>query len=315
MPYRMPILSNTDMQLYCAIKSVQLGVVCKTKQWSGISEGNVSEWLHYNFKEITGRYLATKILLHSLFYSEDNIVELLRYGLYDRILGKEIKENLILTSTPYQSKTVIEAEINSAVKRTLFVPLLDNDKPSESGNAISRLLSQKLQIPNSNIYFPFLVMSNHLDSIDKIIIVDDCIGSGDQIDNFWNNKFATIAEEAKKRGIACYYLALVANENAVIELQLNGRLLGLRVIICEALNDEHRIFSGKHIIWNDQEELDLANNYFDLVESSKGIPKFGYGNLDFALFLHNTTPDWSLPIFWMENSQWKALIKRKNSQV
>jgi hypothetical protein len=314
----MALPSDTDMELYCSNKRALLRTICRSNQWSGINEGNIDDWLHHNFKETKGKYFAIKILLHGLYYSESNLIELLKDGIYNKILGNNIKRKLISDKNIYKLKSEIEAEIRAELTKTLFIPLLDNDKPSESGNAIVRYLVHKLGILNGNTSFHFLVNLDELAKYSKIIIVDDCLGSGDQLNSFWNYnaKFDIVKKKAQSLGIEIYYLILIGNEEALMELQLNGDLVGLKVIICEKVNKENRVFHLNNNIWNgDNDELEDAISYLDQINNVYGIPRLGFNEMDYAVFIHNTTPDWSLPIFWAENSDWKPLFKRKNSEA
>jgi len=314
----MPIPSLTEMELYCSYKKALIRTICRTNQWSGITEGEVNDWLFHNFKDIEGRYFAIKILLHGLYYSENNLVELLRDGIYNKIIGQEIKAELLSKNNIHIPHSETEAEVIKRLKKTLFVPLSVSNKPSESGNAIIRYLNSKLGIASSNTYFYYNINLDNLSSYEKIIVVDDCLGSGNQIKNFWNYnpEVQKLKEKAMEAGVSFYYLLLIGNEDALSSLQINGDLLGLRVIMCDRLQQENRVFNLSNTIWNgDNEELQAAITYFDKVESIFSVPRLGYGKLDFAVFIHNSTPDWSLPIFWTENSDWKPLFKRKNSNV
>jgi len=306
------------MELYCSNKKALLRTICRSNQWSGITEGNIDDWLFHNFKEVKGKYFAIKILLHGLYYSEYNLIALLKDGIFNKILGHNIKTQLIADANIYRLKSEIEAEIKDELSKTLFIPLLDKDKPSESGNAIIRYLTNKLGIPASNTSFHFLVNTTGLNAYKRIIIVDDCLGSGDQLTSFWNfnDKFNEIKEEAQRIGLEIYYLILIGNEESLMELQINGELRGLKVIICEKVNKENGVFYLKNNIWNgDKEEMDDAIQYFDQINATYSVPRLGFNGMDFAIFIHNTTPDWSLPIFWTENSDWKPLFKRKNSEA
>lgn len=306
------------MELYCSNKKALLRTICRSNQWSGITEGNIDDWLYHNFKEVKGKYFAIKILLHGLYYSENNLIALLKDGIFNKILGNNIKKQLIGDGNIYKLKSEIEAEIKDELSKTLFIPLLDNDKPSESGNAIIRYLNHKLSIPSANTAFHFLVDLQQLHAYKRIIIVDDCLGSGDQLTGFWNynDKFRVIKEEAQRLGLEIYYLILIGNEESLTQLQINGELVGLKVVICEKVNKENGVFHLANNIWSgDQDEMDDAIRYFDNISATYSVPRLGFNNMDFAVFIHNTTPDWSLPIFWTENSDWKPLFKRKNSEA
>ncbi|QDW27223.1 hypothetical protein FFJ24_021290 [Pedobacter sp. KBS0701] len=312
----MAIPSDTDMELYCSNKKALIRTMCRTSQWSGVTEGEITDWLYHNFKETKGRYFAIKILLHALYYSEANLIELLKDGIYSKIFGDRLKTKLINDGNIYHPRSEMESIINGCIAETLFIPLLDSNSPSESGNSMIRYLTHKTGMSPVNAEFHFKVDLAKLDKYKYIVIVDDCLGSGQQIYDFWNTNSAIgdIKKEAQSRGIEIFYLILIGNEDALLDLQLNGDLQGLKVRICEKLSSDNRVFEVSNNIWNgDQEEMDEAIKYLDQIEAVYQVPRKGYNELDFAVFIHNTTPDWSLPIFWKQNSDWKPLFKRKNS--
>lgn len=312
--YRM--ISNAEMKLYVSNKTIQIRTICRTSQWSGITESDVHHWMNGNFRDIEGRYIATKLLTHSLYYSEQNLISLLKSGIYQRILGSEIKDHLILNNNIYQPITTTNAVLREQLNKTLFIPLSDSKKPSESGNLMIRYLIHKLGVKSSNVNYHFDVQIDKLNQFNRIIILDDCVGSGYQIDDFWNydSEMQQIKDMASSLRMPIYYLTLVAYETNIHKLQLDEKLLGLKLVVCDKLNDNNRVFyNGNTEIWNTTEEHKFASEYLDNIERSIGVKKLGYNDLDFMVIMHNTTPDWTLPVFWTENSNWTPLLKRKNS--
>jgi len=152
----------------------------------------------------------------------------------------------------------------------------------------------------------------------RIVIVDDCVGSGQQLETFWNSQTVTdggtlfpIGEFCKKHSVKANYLTLFGYNKNIERLQKD--LTGLDVFCARLLSDEHRAFNNHSYIWDDEEELQKALNLFAALCETAGIPLYGYRDLDFAFIMHNTIPDWSLPLFWKRNADWNLLMRRKNS--
>ncbi len=309
----MSLPSITDMQLYCSNKQAVIRTICRTNQWSGVRECDVNDWINFNFKSDDGRYLATKILLHSLFYSEENLSQLLKRGVFDLILGRTANQRLVLLDEVFKIPSENESSIKAMLERTIFVPLLDKDKPSESGNAMLRLMTGRIGINAHNTEFHFKLTEERLSNYDRLIIIDDCIGSGAQLDNFWNKVFLPLRNSGWLQRHEIYYLSLVGYERQIQELQFEGRLPGLQVVLCDKLDERNRVFSSDNHMWRSQEELDFAIAFFAELEQKMGIPRLGYNGLDFSVFLHSSVPDWALPIFWTKRSDWRPLLTRKNS--
>ncbi len=60
----------------------QLRVVCQS-QWDYLGFADLDKWLNSNFQnDPEGQYYATKILLHTVYYSKKSLEKLLKYGLY-----------------------------------------------------------------------------------------------------------------------------------------------------------------------------------------------------------------------------------------
>jgi hypothetical protein len=300
---------------YIENRKALVRVICRAGQWSGLEENEIFNWLD-NFKDSFGKYIALKILIHSIYYSEKNVIALLKHGIYEKILSKDIKEQLILNDNILTPKTETNALLRERVKRTTFVPLLDKGKPGESANQITRYLIQKIYIDPSQTAFIDNLNIEDIVQMTSLIFVDDCIGSGNQLDLFFNrDNVKSKIDIAVQNKVKVYYLILTGYKKNIDTVQKQRNLEKIKIVACDELSDNDRIFNRNNVIWQDEEEYEKANQYFIKLEKEYGILQFGWSDLDFSVFIHNTIPDWSLPIFWMENSDWTPLMKRKNSNL
>lgn len=157
--------------------------------------------------------------------------------------------------------------------------------------------------------------------------MDDCLGSGQQITTFWREqKLAKkvdgklvldsgplLRSWCKANSIDTYYLTLVGYAPNIEEYQ---HLFGdLKICGMELLDNTHRVFDGLLTYWTDVQERAIAHNFFNNVCLQNSICMYGYNDLDFAVIMHKTIPDWSLPLFWRANpdQSWSILLQRKNS--
>lgn len=289
------------------------------RQWSGITNADINAWLS-NFKELNHeeQELVYKLLTNIVYFSENDVTEALRIGVYkclsySDILEKQKTSNFSLSTNALNN--IHKANINNAC----FVPLLDSQAPHESANGICRVLVQQGIIPAEKSMFlnqvPKLFQSGQ---VKNLVIVDDCVGSGQQLRTFWeettiddNGSQISIKELCEKYSVKANYLTLFGY-NKSIE-QLSDEFPDLNICCVRELNDQLRVFSEHSYIWSTPEERGKAFELFDALAKNAGIPTYGYNNLDFAFVMHKTIPDWSLPIFWKENSDWKLLVRRKNS--
>lgn len=290
-------------------------VICRTKQWSGLDECDVYNWLD-NFQDSFGKYIALKILIHSIYYSEKNVVDLLSYGIYEKIHSAEIKRQLVINNNILTPRTETNSQLLDRVENSAFVPLLDKSRPGESANQMTRYLIQKLNISPHQTFFIGDLTNEVILKQRSIIFLDDCIGSGNQLDDFFGkSNVQSVVNYAAKNNIELYYLIITGYKYNIQKVQQRDNLKNIKIVACDELNDFDRIFNEQNIIWQDKEEFEKANQYFKDLENNLGISQYGWASLDFAVFMHNTVPDWSLPIFWTSNSDWTPLMTRKNSNL
>lgn len=313
----MPLPSRSAMESYVNNRKQLVRVICHTNQWSGLSENKIISWIR-NFNNPEGRYIGMKLFLNSLYYSERNLIDLLKNGINEQIISNEIRQNQINEGNIYITKSNLNWKVRTELARTLFVPLSDNSNPSESGLALTRYLTNELQVSENNVLFHFQITSELLRNFNRIIILDDCVGSGQQLSNFWNgtSSFSGLKSLIPFRDIPTYFLALVGYETPIMDLQIDGYTEGLRVKINQVLNENHRVLQPNHKTWCDTEEWEFAMDYLGEICDSKGFSLYGYNEFDFAVFLHNTAPDWTLPLFWQTvEGEWVNLINRKRNII
>lgn len=289
------------------------------QQWSGLTRAAIDSWLS-NFKELPyeEQVLVYKLLTHLIYFSENDITEALKIGVYNclsyfDILDKQKSSGFSLSSNSL--KNAHKANINKAC----FVPLLDSEAPHESANNICRTLVQQGIIPAEKSKFieqvPDLLKARQ---VNNLVIVDDCVGTGNQLRKFWegtrvdvDDSSLSIKKLCEEYGAKANYLTLFGYNKSIEELR--NEFPDLNIICVRELFDQHRVFSDSSYVWNNIEEKGQAFALFDSLARNAGIPTYGYKNLDFAFVMHKTIPNWSLPIFWKENSDGNLLLRRKNS--
>lgn len=291
----------------------------ETGCWSGVDHQALTSWLR-NFPDEEGEYYALRLLYRFIYYSEDDTTQLCKHGLFNLLLGKEIMADQI-SNKFIDSSGELNQRLDQELRSSRIVPLLDKDKPYESGNLITRILVQKLQIPGNLIINPNDILEHVYRGCKRIIIIDDCVGSGDQITGFWKRKdlpvgkYKTSLEEmARKYATVDFcYLTLVAVESGIKEAK--RALPGLKIKVCETLMDEHRVFSANSRFFESQDEKERAIDYFQRLLKGKKINLWGHDGLDYAVAFHHNIPDWSLPLFHKHRSDWQPLIVRKDSDA
>ena len=285
--------------------------------WDGIDHEAFTAWLQ-NFPDEEGQYYALRLLHRFIFYSERDVMQLCRYGLFTLVLGRDVLQDQ-LTSDFHRSQPQLESNLEMALMSSRILPLLDKGKPYESGNLITRILVQKLGIDGDLIINPNQVVREIEKGCRHAIIVDDCVGSGDQIDDFWNlscqfdGSAITSFKEASAHfpQVQFHYLTLVAAQVGVDRAITSTS--GLSVLPCEILTDEYRVFSPTSRFFESIDEQGRAKDYLSKLLAEREVTLTGHSGLDFAVAFHHNIQDWSLPLFHKRRRNWRPLMLRKDS--
>jgi len=289
------------------------------QQWSGIQKEDVDRWIS-NFKDSSEEavILAYTILINIIYYSEADIIAVLKEGVCNRlyidvILKKQIEADFSLSAKALDN--VLKDELDASC----FIPLLDMDAPHESANSMLRLLVQQNIIQaDQSVFLKNINLSNS--KYKRIVIIDDCVGSGEQLREFWNEKAVVNVGDVKmllkdycvlNPDMKVDYITLFGYSESIHRLR--QELLGLRIYCVHNLVDAQRVFSSESFVWQGK-DLSHATNVLKDVLDEKGVPMLGFNDMDFAFIMNGTIPNWSLPMFYKETSDWSPLLRRKSTK-
>ncbi len=307
--------SIEEMEEFIERTTPVLKLIVQT-QWDFVSFQKVQHWLDINFKnDVEGRFYAMKILSNLIYYTQQDIIALLKFGIFEKIYGEVYKETFLQHTGYYNSATEKTSAIQRYRDSSLFCPIMDSKKPYESGNVMISNIVHHLEISASNADFHWNLSEEKLERCQFLIFVDDCFGSGSQLRNFFDTEeIKNVLSLAKKFNTQIYCLALIGYKKNYFSLKDKLEKNKIKLITCELLSEKHRIFSDESIVWNKKNDEKLAAlSYFKKLQKDRGIGYVGFKKLDFAVILHNRTPNWSLPIIWKKTQDWDNLLQRKSS--
>lgn len=291
------------------------------QQWSGLTKDEVLRWLE-NFKELdsSDKILVYKLLTNLIYYSEKDVIDALREGIktdlyYEFILKKQKETDFSLS--PHALNRFIREEL----QKTCFIPLSDSGAPHESGNYVTRLLVSQGLIDSSQSMFANDIVPRICDrKFSRVVIVDDCVGSGDQLRNFWTDTMILVGQKqiylrefCEQYSVSVAYLTLFGYDQSIEMLKKEFK--DLKICCVRLLSNQQRVFMENSYVWENDEERKRAFSLFENITHEKGIALYGYADLDFAFIMHQTIPDWSLPMLWKQNADWNLLMRRKNSDA
>ena len=310
---------NSNSSLYISKCKEYINFMFLQQQWSGLTQAEVDLWLQ-NFRTLglEEKELVYKLLVNIIYFSEKDLESILREGVYNCVGYMAVLEKQ-KNSQFETSSRALATTYRDELSQTCFIPLLDSNSPHESGNFVARLLVQRGIIDSAqSMFIDDAACAIKSGVFTRIVIVDDCVGSGQQLETFWGIQTVLdegvavpISDFCKKYGVTANYLTLFGYNKNIERLQ--KKLTGLNVFCARLLSDEHRVFNEQSYIWDDESELQKALDLFTTLCETAGIPLYGYRELDFAFIMHNTIPDWSLPLFWKRNADWNLLMRRKSS--
>lgn len=278
-----------------------------------ITHVEYNKWLS-NFHDIPdGQYIACRLLNRFLYYSDKDIKKLLVDAIndiYSQLVVLPLQLSKNFSSLPSEN----EYEIGEAIKRTLFIPLTPWGDPGASGLYIMRCIHNyyKPRVQSCNVSD---IVDSMSASYDRIVIVDDFVGSGKQFTDFLADAEikggVPLRDWCHSHQIQANYLALIGYEKALEKLRSDFN--DINIIFAEVLDDSHRIFTSNHLCWDDAEEQQAVRDILEIELSKFGIKLLGFNDLDFAVAVHDTIPDWSLPMLYKKTNGWNMLIERKDS--
>jgi len=173
----------------------------------------------------------------------------------------------------------------------------------ESGDSMMHVFRHANNMASTRFNELFIYRSDlireRLGADDTVVLVDDMVGSGQQVCDFWDESFAELLAEVG----SVYLIVVAACINAVQRIaDHTGIDLKPHVQLTDADNFFHtacRHFSG--------DEKQVMLEYCELVDETK--PK-GHGDSGLVVVFSHTIPNNSLPVLGKSTADWEPLFRR-----
>lgn len=290
--------------------------------WSKPKLDVIENWFQ-NFSSLEERYCASKLIHKFVYYSEEDILRLLDFCLYEKIMKRDVLKLEKEKSFSVKSEDIERVE--EQFFESAYVLPLSTGNLSESSFAMLRYLTVEIGFPESNVLKPWDLKSETLSKAKNLIIIDDFIGTGKQIKDFWNLESIVLDGVSKP---CCYlkdtfsnleldYLCLVATEEGLNHFRIadeSGYRGDLRVSYGEVLGGKFKVF-GRDSMYFENEEIDRCKDILRELCHSKGINFLGYEGVDYAIAFHHSIPDCSLPLFSTQTTNWNYLFINKKTHA
>ena len=189
-------------------------------------------------------------------------------------------------------------------------------RAGESGAMLSCPFRQENDIPVRRCMEPAAFLTNEITdgqlANSNLIFLDDFVGTGTQVNEFWDTRVAQIKNRCAN--VKIHWLALVATKRATENILQHTNI----PIICPQILDEsYQAFNALSKIFPDPQKRETAKSvckYYGerLVGNEDAL---GYKDSQVLLGFHHNIPDNTLPVIWaeteIENKKWQPLFKRR----
>ena len=281
-------------------------------KWAWDSD-QLTKWLS-NFKDKEERLNAMFLLSKFMYFDNETIRELMvrvYKDLYKRPIVYTIRER----NSGTLDSSIIESQFNDEQAKTRFLSL---GNPSESSAHLLYFFRQENYLKRDLFISPHELFSHSengdelsatlmVDGINRIVILDDFCGSGNQATKF-HNSIVRFIKSAAPHIIISYY-ALFAMEEGLKKVQELSFDQAEAVFV---LDESYKCFSesSRFFIGEDKHLRDDCKGMCEKYGGMLGPYPFGYKDSQMLLGFHHNTPNNTLPIFWQEKNGWHPMFKR-----
>lgn len=282
-------------------------------KWAWNSD-QLSKWLS-NFENEEERLNAMFLLSKFMYFDNETIRELM-VRVYEDLYKRPVIYSIRKKHDGTTDTSIIKNEFKEVLERTRFLSL---GNPSESSAHLLYFFRQENYLQSKLFISPHELFAHTkngdeinatlmLDGIDRIVLLDDFCGSGDQATTFHDSVVKFIKADSPQIQIS--YYALFAIEDGLEKVR------GLSFDQAEAifvLDESYKCFSDVSRFFIEEEDKKLMSVCKEMCERYgkriSSIP-LGYKDCQMLLGFHHNTPNNTLPIFWQEKNGWHPMFKR-----
>ncbi len=182
-----------------------------------------------------------------------------------------------------------------------FVPY--SASAGESGDSMLHVFRHANNLASSRFNELFIYRSDllrkRLGANDTVVLIDDMVGSGEQVCSSWDEAFAELLTEIGN----VYLIVVVACDHA---LQRIADETDIQLVPHMQLHDEDNTFDNDCTHFNADEKSTILK----YCKSVNGAHPKGFGDCGLVLVLAHAIPNNSLPILGETTDNWEPLFRR-----
>lgn len=298
-----------------------------------LKENMHQEWLE-NFKHANDEIeqkekLNMLYLLSKFMYFGNEELRQLLLSLFRDLYKYPIIAKIRKNNNDTIDQNFIKKEFDKELGKTRFLGV---GNPSESGVHLLYYfrqqcgLSKEFFINTSDVFSFTQVVENDKDgkerrylkseinhkNVRRYIFIDDFCGSGQQATQYLKKTAENMKFE--NPNIEISYLMLFSTEVGLKEVRKIKALDVVEAIFI--IDDTFKAFSDNSRYFTANLDKDIEKVFSKATATKYGTPLFdpplGHGDCQLLFGLFHNTPDNTLPIFWSEEKNWRAIFKRYN---
>ena len=272
-----------------------------------------NKWLG-NFKP--DEHINAMFMLSKFMYFGNETIRELMVRVYEDLYRRPIVYSIRKNNGNIKDSSFIEAEYNKILDRTRFLGI---GNPSESSAHLLYFFRQENRLKRDLFISPHELFAHDasggqitakmaLGGIDRIVVLDDFCGSGDQATKF-HNEFVKFIKE-NNQGVMLAYYALFAIEEGLGKVK---DLLFDDVESVFVLDESYKCFSDRSRFFEGEKaefKMQCKNISEAYGKKLSHRNPLGYKDCQMLLGFHHNTPNNTLPIFWSEGGGWEPFFKR-----
>ena len=282
-----------------------------TGVWPSIGHMDPRGWLQ-NFEDQERRF-AINLLNAFLYYNEPLLDALFRTVVLQ--LGTE---HITSAGPAIQASQHWHAFVDK-----VLVSYVEGEipNPTDSGYVFARKARQIIGIREEQIVSPRDALGIHIENPERpILLVDDFVGSGNQMRNTWNREYELASgiynsfKSVSDRGAQIFYIPVISTEFGLNELK--NDCTGLHVRTTHVLDSRYSLTASDSILWPKNlqtgavEFLRKVSERAGILEGSD-VPWDGFHQLALSVSFFHSVPDATIPLYYWEKPGWTPLLRRR----
>lgn len=281
-------------------------------KWAKDSD-QYTKWLS-NFKDKEEQLNAMFLLSKFMYFDNETIRELMvriYQDLYKRPIVYEIRNQ----NGGTKNAEIIESKFKEVQEKTRFLSI---GNPSESSAHLLYFFRQENYLKRDLFISPHELFTHSkdgneiranlmVDGIERIVLLDDFCGSGNQATSFHDQFVKFLKAEAPQVKISYYALfAIEDGLNSVKNLTFD------QAEAVFVLDESYKCFSdgSRFFIGEDDSLKNICKEMCERYGKKISSYPLGYKDCQMLLGFHHNTPNNTLPIFWQEKNGWNPMFKR-----